>query len=59
VDEEGEETVLYMEKRKFSEILNEFTITVNELPVSVGIDPYNKLIDTNSDDNRRQPEKQE
>ena len=59
LDENGDETVLYLEKRKFSDILNEFTITVDEMPGSVGIDPYNKLIDTNSDDNRRQPEKEE
>ncbi|TVR28123.1 MAG: hypothetical protein EA390_12825 [Balneolaceae bacterium] len=53
VDENGNETVLHLEKRKFTEILNEITITVDELPVSVGIDPYNKLIDTISGDNRR------
>ena len=27
-----------------------------EKPVEVGIDPYNKLIDTNSDDNRKKVE---
>jgi ABC-2 type transport system permease protein len=59
LDENGDETVLYLEKRKFSEILNDVTIIVDEMPVSIGIDPYNKLIDTNSDDNRRQPEKEE
>ena len=59
VDEDGEETVLYLEKRKFSEIMNEFTITVDDEPVSVGIDPYNKLIDTISNDNRRAPVKEE
>lgn len=53
IDEEGEETVLYVEKVKFTEILNDFTITVDEEPVSAGIDPYNKLIDTISNDNRR------
>lgn len=59
VDDEGDETVLYLEKRKFTDIMNEFTITVNEEPVSVGIDPYNKLIDANSTDNRRAPAKEE
>jgi len=59
VDEEGNETVLYLEKRKFTEIMNEFTITVDEEPVSVGIDPYNKLIDTISNDNRRTPTEEE
>jgi len=59
LDENGDETVLYLEKQKFSEILNDVTIIVDQMPVSIGIDPYNKLIDTNSDDNRRQPEKEE
>ncbi|MCH2450085.1 MAG: ABC transporter permease [Gracilimonas sp.] len=57
VDEKGNETVLYLEKRKFTDIMNEITITVDEKPVSVGIDPYNKLIDTISNDNRRPPSK--
>jgi ABC-2 type transport system permease protein len=26
---------------------------VDEKPLEVGVDPYNKLIDTKSDDNRR------
>lgn len=59
VDEEGNETVLYLEKRKFTEIMNEITITVDEEPVSVGIDPYNKLIDTISNDNRRPPSRED
>lgn len=59
VDENGNETVLYLEKRKFTDIMNEITITVNDEPVSVGIDPYNKLIDTISHDNRRPPSKNE
>tara|TARA_R100001143_G_C3361089_1_gene135914 strand:- start:10953 stop:14612 length:3660 start_codon:yes stop_codon:yes gene_type:complete len=59
VDENGDETVLYLEKRKFTEIMNEITVTVSEEPVSVGIDPYNKLIDTISDDNRRPPSREE
>jgi ABC-2 type transport system permease protein len=55
VDDEGNETVLYLEKRKFTDIMTEITITVDQKPVSVGIDPYNKLIDTISADNRRTP----
>ncbi len=34
-----------------SEAENTFTIKVNELPVKAGIDPINKLIDRNPDDN--------
>lgn len=55
VDEDGVETVLYLEKMKFMEIMNDITLIVNDKPVWVGIDPYNKLIDTISDDNRRPP----
>jgi ABC-2 type transport system permease protein len=58
-DDEGNETVLYLEKRKFTDIMNEFSITVDDEPVSVGIDPYNKLIDTISGDNRRPPTAEE
>jgi ABC-2 type transport system permease protein len=39
--------------------MNEFTVSVEEKPVSVGIDPYNKLIDTISGDNRRPPTAEE
>ncbi len=52
-DANGEETVLYLEKHKFSDILNGFTITVDQKPTEAGIDPYNKLIDAISNDNRR------
>ncbi|MGG8495525.1 ABC transporter permease/M1 family aminopeptidase [Tenacibaculum sp. TC6] len=57
----GEETVngkkkeveLYLKKHKISQIHNKLSIIVNKKPVEVGVDPYNKLIDTKSDDNRR------
>jgi ABC-2 type transport system permease protein len=52
IDGLKKENVLYLEKKLISEIQNDFTIIVDELPVEVGIDPYNKLIDTNSGDNR-------
>jgi ABC-2 type transport system permease protein len=35
-----------------SEIKNNFSIIVDKKPLEVGIDPFNKLIDTDSDDNR-------
>jgi len=56
-DEEGEETVLWLEKVKFDSIETTMTIMVDQEPTSVGIDPYNKLIDTISDDNRRPPKR--
>lgn len=57
----GEETVngkkkeveLYLKKHKISQIHNKLSIVVNKKPIEVGVDPYNKLIDTKSDDNRR------
>ena len=57
VDDKTEETVLYEERIKASDIENKFTITVDAKPVEVGIDPYNKLIDRNSGDNRRKLKK--
>ncbi|MEQ9279994.1 MAG: M1 family aminopeptidase [Balneola sp.] len=53
VDEDGKETVLYLKKHKITEIENVVSITVDQKPVSAGIDPYNKLIDTDSNDNKR------
>ncbi|MCF6360687.1 MAG: hypothetical protein L3J29_07985 [Cyclobacteriaceae bacterium] len=55
-DKDGgkEEIELYLKKHKITEINNKITIIVDQKPTEVGIDPYNKLIDTNSDDNRRE-----
>ncbi|MGJ1451501.1 ABC transporter permease/M1 family aminopeptidase [Sphingobacterium spiritivorum] len=44
---------LYVKKHKIGQVNNKLSIIVNEKPNAVGIDPYNKLIDTNSDDNRK------
>lgn len=44
---------LYLKKHKISKIDNKFKIIVNEKPVEAGVDPYNKLIDRDSNDNRR------
>ena len=52
-DEDGEETVLYLEKHLIEDIFNEFSIEVDDQPKEVGIDPFNKLIDRNSKDNRK------
>jgi ABC-type transport system involved in multi-copper enzyme maturation permease subunit len=45
--------VLYMEKHRINSEDQTFTIIVNKQPVSVGIDPYNKMIDRNPEDNTR------
>ncbi|MFH4965589.1 M1 family aminopeptidase [Gaetbulibacter sp. M235] len=53
-DGKKKEKELYLKKHKVTAINNRVTIIVNEKPTEVGVDPYNKLIDTSSDDNRRE-----
>ncbi len=48
---EGDEHVLMLEKRQVTSGKLTFDLVVDERPTHVGIDPYNKLIDRNSDDN--------
>ena len=43
--------VLHLEKVHLVESSGSFTIKVDQKPVSVGIDPLNKLVDRNPDDN--------
>ncbi|SEL16762.1 ABC transporter permease/M1 family aminopeptidase [Parapedobacter koreensis] len=44
---------LYLRKHRIDGIVNKVSIIVDEKPIEVGIDPYNKLIDRDSDDNRK------
>jgi ABC-2 type transport system permease protein len=53
VDGKKEEVELYLKKHKITSINNSIKIIVDEKPMEVGVDPYNKLIDTQSEDNRR------
>jgi len=53
VDGKNKEVELYLKKHKILAINNKITLIVDKKPTEVGVDPYNKLIDTNSDDNRR------
>jgi ABC-2 type transport system permease protein len=53
IDGKKKEIELYFKKHKITQINNTLTIIVDEKPTEVGVDPFNKLIDTNSDDNRR------
>ena len=53
VDGKKEEVELYLKKHKITQINNKISLIVDKKPVEVGVDPYNKLIDTKSDDNRR------
>ena len=48
---EGSDHVLYMDKHRINENEMSITIITDERPLFAGIDPYNKLIDRNSDDN--------
>jgi len=52
-DKDGEKTKieLYNKKHKITEIPNTLSIRVNQEPISVGVDPYHKLIDKNTKDN--------
>ena len=53
-----EEKPLYLKKEKFTEEHKTFVITVDEAPTLAGIDPYNKLLDRNADDNMIEVAKQ-
>jgi hypothetical protein len=46
-----EEKPLYLKKEKLTEEHKTFVFTVDQAPTLAGIDPYNKLIDRNADDN--------
>ena len=51
---EADEKILFSEKRKLDGSDPVVTVIVNEKPFDVGVDPYNKLIDRVSSDNRKQ-----
>jgi hypothetical protein len=46
-----EEKPLYLKKEKLTEEHKTFVVIVDQQPTLAGIDPYNKLIDRNADDN--------
>ena len=48
---EGTDHVLYMDKHRIDETTIRIDLVVDEEPLYAGIDPYNKLIDRDSDDN--------
>ncbi|HKR34630.1 MAG TPA: M1 family aminopeptidase, partial [Steroidobacteraceae bacterium] len=55
---EGEHTerVLYLQPRHFTQNKGTIDVVVDAEPFEVGVDPYNKLIDRNPDDNRKNVE---
>ena len=50
---ERDEKVLYLERHHITTADPVITVTVDEAPYEAGFDPYNKLIDRVSSDNRR------
>lgn len=50
---EKDETVLYLQRHRITETETTLELVVDGEPYDAGIDPYNKLIDRVSDDNRR------
>jgi ABC-2 type transport system permease protein len=51
---QGEDSVIYLRKHRFDQIETTLRFIVDVEPSEVSIDPYNKLIDTQSMDNRRE-----
>lgn len=51
---EDQEKVLYLQKQHITSADTTLKIVVDAKPFDAGIDPYNKLVDTDSDDNRKQ-----
>src|SRR5690606_15338779 len=50
---ESDEKVLYLEKRRITGSDNTIELVVDAAPYEAGIDPYNKLVDRSSEDNRK------
>lgn len=50
---ESDESVLYLQKHRIDQATSKLEIVVDGKPYDAGIDPYNKLIDRVSDDNRK------
>lgn len=51
--DDDQDNPIYLQKHRIEDIDNKVSIIVSQKPVEVGVDPYNKLIDRNSDDNRK------
>jgi ABC-2 type transport system permease protein len=51
--DEADEKVLYLQKHRITAADTTLEIVVDEVPYEAGIDPYNKLIDRDSNDNRK------
>gem|GEM_PF-4124136 len=53
-----EEQPLYLKREKMTQERQTFTVVVDQRPTRGGIDPYNKLVDRNSEDNMMEVTKQ-
>jgi aminopeptidase N len=56
---DGKETgekVLYLKKHRITQPTTRLKLVVDQAPARAGIDPYNKLVDRDSDDNRKRVE---
>ena len=49
----ADDNPIYLQRHRIDQIDNKVSIIIQEKPFEVGVDPYNKLIDRDSDDNRR------
>ena len=52
-DDEGDEKLIYLKKHLFTGDDTSIQIEVDQKPSSAGIDPLNKLIDRNPNDNTK------
>jgi ABC-type transport system involved in multi-copper enzyme maturation permease subunit len=50
---ESDEKVLYLQKHRITQADTTIELVVDAAPYEAGIDPYNKLVDRDSDDNRK------
>ncbi|MCY1555945.1 hypothetical protein D9M68_926510 [compost metagenome] len=50
---ERDEKVLYLQRHHITDTSPTITVTVDQIPGEAGFDPYNKLIDRVSADNRK------
>ena len=51
--DEEDETVLYLQKRHITSPDTTIELVLDQAPYEAGIDPYNKLVDRDSNDNRK------
>lgn len=53
-DDEGEEKLIYLKKHQITQQESTLKVRVDEMPFKAGIDPINKLIDRNPEDNLKE-----